>query len=80
MSILDFGQFITWLGSTAAEFIAPLTNGLQGKFPVFGTVLAYMVFLWFLEGIGYIVRIIFGWEAAEQASDMTGRNKRGKYQ
>ena len=71
MGLAEFGLMLAHIGVWVSDFLFGI-NQIDGAYPVFGSFFLMLLFLWILEGIGYIIRLIFGWDMEEIASDKGG--------
>lgn len=72
MSLQELGQLLSYIGVWVSNFLFGI-NQIDGKFPVFGSFFGMLLFFWILEGIGYIIRLIFGWKSEESTSGKVRR-------
>ena len=72
MGLAQCSQMLAYLAIWTSNFLFGI-NDIDGKFPVFGSFFGMLLFFWILEGIGYIIRIVFGWNMEEVAARSDNR-------
>lgn len=72
MGLGAFTEFLGYIMIWVSNFLFGI-NGIDGKYPGFGSFFSMLIFLWVLEGFGFIIRTIFGWNMEEAAAKQDNR-------